>query len=125
MILTQAEWAGGLAFLGICALFAIGHAVLRHRKDDDHDEGTLEPPNIPAVRPGVRAVLHHIHRHRRPGETPDWGLAFIVELGWLAFVLVTVYAVALIIKAVGEDKEHAQRVAVSDRRQTGAIVEVL
>ncbi len=32
MILTSAEWVAGLAFLGICFLYALKHAVLRHRE---------------------------------------------------------------------------------------------
>jgi membrane protein implicated in regulation of membrane protease activity len=58
-------------------------------------------------------------------HTPDIPLALGVEAAWLVFLLVTVNLVAAIHKAVRKDKEHAQRVAVSDERQTGALVEVL
>jgi hypothetical protein len=60
-----------------------------------------------------------------PENTPDWGLAFIVEVAWLVFLVVIINLVALIIKAVKKDKEPAQGVAVSDEGQTGAHVEVL
>jgi hypothetical protein len=73
-------------------------------------------------------VITYIASEHGPAHTPDWGLAFIVEVTWLVFLVVIISLVALIIKAVkkdDKDKEPAQPVAVSDEGQTGALVEVL
>jgi hypothetical protein len=71
-------------------------------------------------------VITYIASEHGPEHTPDWGLAFGVEAAWLLFLLLVFLVVGLVAKAREEkNEEHAQRVAVSDERQTGALVEVL
>jgi hypothetical protein len=60
--------------------------------------------------------ITYIASEHGPEHTPDWGLAFMVEVGWLVFLVLIINVAVAIHKAVKSKRERVQPAAPGPRQ---------